>query len=243
MQCPAKGGSDFFNYKKTHSIVLLGVCNGKYEFIMVDIGDSGRQSDGSVYNNSSTGYCIDNNILNFPFPKQVKNSQEVLPYVFLGDDAFGLKPNLLKPYPGQNLQIQERIFNYGLSRARRIIENTFGIAASRFRIFRRPIIAKVDTVKAITKAVVALHNLLMASRVQEEPYNYCPFDYVDQEVKGKFKQGEWRNDSKNLGMLLMGRCGSNNFSSSAKEMRSRFKNYFNSDAGSVSWQIDLGESR
>ena len=64
-----------------------------------------------------------------------------MPYVFLADDAFGLKPNLMKPCPDQYLPLDERIFNYRLSRARRVIENTFGIAATRFRVFRRPIIA------------------------------------------------------------------------------------------------------
>ena len=85
----------------------------------------------------------------------------------------------MKPYPGQNLNEEERIFNYRLSRGRRIIENTFGIAASRFRIFRRPIIAKVSTVKQIKKAVVALHNFLMATRSVEDACNYCPFNYID----------------------------------------------------------------
>ena len=58
MRCPARGGSDYFNYKKTHSIVLMGVCNGSYEFIMVDIGDDGRQSDGRMYSNSNLGFAI-----------------------------------------------------------------------------------------------------------------------------------------------------------------------------------------
>ena len=66
----------------------------------------------------------------------------------------------MKPYPAATLRFQERIYNYRLSRARRTIENCFGTATSRFRVFRKPIIAKVDTVIKITKAVVALHNYL-----------------------------------------------------------------------------------
>ena len=68
LQCPARGGSDYCNYKKTHSIVLLAVCDSTYKFVLVDIGDAGRQSDGSVYANSNLGFAIDNGLLNFPSP-------------------------------------------------------------------------------------------------------------------------------------------------------------------------------
>jgi len=64
MQAPHNSGSEYFNYKKSHSVVLLAGCNAKYECIMVDSGDSGRQSDGSVYHNSHLGYAIENNTLN-----------------------------------------------------------------------------------------------------------------------------------------------------------------------------------
>jgi len=239
MQCPARGGSDYFNYKKTHSIVLLGVCNGSYEFIMVDIGDAGRQSDGSVYSNSNLGFAIENNTLDFPGPERIKNSTEVFPYVFLGDDAFSLKTYLMKPYSGQNLNEEERIFNYRLSRGRRIIENTIGIAASRFRIFRRPIIAKVSTVKQITKAVVALHNFLMATRSVEDACNYCPFNYVDQEHSNGMQAGQWRQEIESGGILQINHIGSNNYSKNAKETRNLFKTYFNSEKGSIPWQADM----
>ena len=92
MQAPHNAGSEYFNYKKTHSIGLLAVCNAHYEFTMVDIGDSGRQSDGSVYNNNYLGNAIENNSLNIPDPESVgKNPDTVLPYVFVADDEFGLK--------------------------------------------------------------------------------------------------------------------------------------------------------
>ena len=117
LQAPARGGSDFFKYKKTHSIVLImmAVCNAEYEFLLVDVGDAGRQSDGSVYTNSNLGYAIDNNLLNTPNPDKIGNSNEIFPYVFLAEDAFGLKTYPMKPYPGQNIPEDQRIFNYRLS--------------------------------------------------------------------------------------------------------------------------------
>ena len=84
MQAPHNSGSAYFNYKKAHSIVFLAVCNAKYEFTIGDIGDSARQSDGSVYSNSHLGFSVENNTLNLPDP-------DILPYVFVTDDAFGLK--------------------------------------------------------------------------------------------------------------------------------------------------------
>ena len=54
-----------------------------------------------------------------------------------------------------------QIFNYQLNRASRIIENSFGILAQRFRLYNRRLQMKPETVKIIVKATCVLHNYLM----------------------------------------------------------------------------------
>lgn len=103
-----------------------------------------------------------------------------MPYVIVGDEAFPLKPNLMRPYPGKsmgkprsqkldgqniNMAIKaKRIFNYRLSRARRVVENSFGIMSQKWRIFRVPINADIDLVELIVQACVCLHNFLLIKK-------------------------------------------------------------------------------
>ena len=115
-----------------------------------------------VYANSHLGFCIENKKLSIKACDEVVNDTGVkFPYVFAADDAFVLKLNTMKPQPGQKLTIVRLIFIYRLSRAKKVIENAFGIFSSRFRIFRRPMIANVYEVVKVTKACVAPHFFLM----------------------------------------------------------------------------------
>lgn len=47
------------------------------------------------------------------------------------DDAFDLGSWSLKPYRYMHLDQEQKIFNYRLSRAKRVVKNSFGILASR----------------------------------------------------------------------------------------------------------------
>ena len=149
----------------------------------------------------------------------------------IGDKAFPLKPFLIKPHLRNALALLERIFNYRRSRARRIDKNIFGILATRFGIFRWPIIAKVDTVTRITKAVVALHNFLMFD-CDFSGNDYCPGSYVDFEVNNSVVEEEWRKEQ-GTGLVLAQNMGSHNHSLDAKQVRDDFQDFFNSAAGSV----------
>ena len=133
MQAPVNAGSSFFNYKGTHSIILLAMCDAHYRFIIVDVGDAGRHSDRGVLSNSSFGQALDDKTLHIPRGRPLPGtSSPMLPYVIVEDEAFPLKENMMRPYPGKNLDEPECIYNYRLNRARRIIENSCGILAARW---------------------------------------------------------------------------------------------------------------
>ena len=166
----------------------MAVCDSKYHFTLVDIGESGSQSDGSVFANSFLGHATENDMLNIPKLLPFPNSETCLPFVFVADDAFGLKENMMKPFPSQNCTLEEKVFDYRLSRDRRIIESSFGIVTARFKIFRRPINAKVSTVTSVTKVIFGLHNFLRKKNHEGEN-QYCPPNYVEREENDQVLPG------------------------------------------------------
>ena len=176
IQAPPRCGSEYFNYKKCHSIVLQAVCDGNYEFTLVDIGDAGRQSDWGAYANSKIGYAIDNNLLDIPPACTIEcmKSEKLFPYVFVADDAISLNTYMIKSHPN-------RITNYCLSRTRRVIENAFGVLAARFRIYRWSKIANVETVNNAVRTTVALHDFLLVNQKLDGAYAYCPENFVDRD--------------------------------------------------------------
>jgi hypothetical protein len=45
IRCPSKGGSEFYNYQKYHSVILLANVDANYKFIYIDVGTNGRVND------------------------------------------------------------------------------------------------------------------------------------------------------------------------------------------------------
>lgn len=136
----------------------MAACDANYCFTFVDIGSFGRNSDGGVFSNSAFGKVLEAGTLQLPEPERISNNF-TLPFVCVADEAFPLKTYLMRPYARRALQYtaedtaeefankcKRKFFNYRLSRARRVIENSFGILAARWRIFRGPIKAKPENV-------------------------------------------------------------------------------------------------
>ena len=127
--------------------------------------------------------------MNVPNAKSLlEYAEDNLPFFLVGDEIFPLKTWLMRQYPG-NLSLGQKIFNYRLSRARRTIENSFGILAARWRIFRQPIKAKVENAEKFTLAAIALHNYLRLTN----NVSYSPTGFIDSETRdGKMVAGAWR---------------------------------------------------
>ncbi|GIY34103.1 DDE Tnp4 domain-containing protein [Caerostris extrusa] len=102
----------------------------------------GQAKEGHDSDGSSIGQVIEYNKISIPSGAALPSTKKVMPFVFVGDEAFPLKK---LPFPGNTLPKERRIFNYRLSRAGRCVENAFSIMATRSRIFRKPITTSVET--------------------------------------------------------------------------------------------------
>nr|XP_039254584.1 protein ALP1-like [Styela clava] len=216
IRSPANSGSKYFNYKGAFSIVLLAVVDADYKFILISVGGYGRQSDGGTFADSELGHAIKHNTLSIPNPKPLPGQNDnPIPHVFVADAAFPLSIHLMRPYPGKCLSTKKTVFNYRLSRARRTVENAFGILSQRFRVFLRPIAVLPHRVDIIVKAACCLHNYLQVGK-----------DGIG---------GEANNIADAQRLEGMTRTGCN-ASTAALNIRENFADYFVSPVGSLSWQ-------
>lgn len=164
--CPRASGSHFFNYKSYNSIILFALVDANYRFLYVDAGTNGRVGDAGVFLKSKLRECLaDRSILKIPEGRRLGDTNVITPMVVLADDAFPLTYNIMKPYPLKGITKEEKIFNYRLSRGRRMVESTFGILASRFRVFLTSINLSPEKVTTIILAACTLHNLLTERRL------------------------------------------------------------------------------
>ena len=236
LKCPSNSGSDFYNYKSFFSSVLLAFVGPQYQFLYIDVGCQGSASDAGIFRKSTLWKAIETNAINIPSPRPLPPSEDPIfdvpevpvDYYFVCDDAFPLGQHLMKPYPSRNLSEEKRVFNYRLSRARRISENAFGLLAARFRIFHTVISLKPENVTKVILACCSLHNYLLATSS-----NYASSGSLDADVNGEVLYGSWRNSGTSKLESLPKtnqRCPKN-----AEEMRDIICDYVNG-AGVIPWQ-------
>jgi hypothetical protein len=98
----------------------------------------------------------------------------------------------MKPYTGQKpgSSSPERIFNYRLSRARRIIENVFAILSSKFRVLLKTIALHPDKVESVVLSCIYLHNFLRRNATSKSSYT-PPGTFDSEDSDGNLIPGSW----------------------------------------------------
>ena len=206
-------------------MVLLPIANNNYEFLYVSFGTNRRISDGGVKENTDFYLKLLAGKLKLPR----LNPKNGLNFVFVSDEAFALRKDFLKPYNVRTLYKQRRIFNYRLSRGRRVIENVFGILVSRFRFLSSCINVKPENINRIVMARCVLPNYLgRKSSEYLTPESVDCEDWESCQVTEKLRYG-----NTNVADI---RANHNRFASEkAEAVGDSFRAYFN-NAGSVLWQ-------
>lgn len=218
IKAPPLRGSEFFNYKKYHSIILLALVDANKSFLSVDVGQYGRVSDGNMFANSNIAKRLERQ--NIGLPPDENLGGVPLPYIIVGDEAFPLKKYLMRPYPrtGRRLSEAEKTFNYRLSRSRNTVENAFGILANTWRIYHRPLECRVDLCDKIVKATVILHNYLRQAPTQTN---------ITTDIEVNYEVSHF---------IQLQSAAATNSTRLALNVRNSFTEYFTSDEGRVEWQ-------
>lgn len=109
----------------------------EYEYLCVDIGAYRRYRDMGIFEESHMGKKFDNGKFDLPEDVLLHGQTEGTPHVLMGDEAFGLKPYLMRPFPymdSKNDPLKEK-YNYNLCSAWLVIENSFSILSMKWRFF------------------------------------------------------------------------------------------------------------
>jgi hypothetical protein len=140
----------------------MAVVDAHYRFLYVCMGAQGSANDAAVYGESKFAEAISkpSNPLSIPPARYLPDNTTLTPMMFVADEAYPLQPYLMKPFSARGMSASERIFNYRLSRARRVVENAFGILVNRLRILRENMQLQPDCVCEVVLACCALHNFL-----------------------------------------------------------------------------------
>lgn len=151
----------FYNCKNYFSIVLQAVADAQYRFIIIDVGGFGKQSDDGTFWASDLFKLMEEGNLNIPEDCALPSTTIIMPFVFIGDEAYPLLRHLLKPYSAKTLDAEREYYNMHLSRARKVVECAFGIMNANWQPLWKPIETSPEIATQIIKAICVLHNTII----------------------------------------------------------------------------------
>ena len=209
----------------------MALVDADYKFLWIDVGSDGSSNDASIYNASELkeGMESANNMFHLPAERSLPGDDVPIPYFIVGDNAFGINRSLMNPFSIRNMGYHERIFNYRLSRVRRVVENAFGILAHKFQDLLGTMNQRPEMCRKVVTTCVILHNLIRLRYPANHKYR------MDSEDKNKnVIPGAWRKDKVLLDVFH--EKARNAGTREGRQIRRCLGHYFSSNAGSVSWQ-------
>ncbi|KAJ8892086.1 hypothetical protein PR048_004664 [Dryococelus australis] len=151
-----------------------------------------------LFKNCKLYNMLSEDMLGLPLPEQLPRREMKIPYFFGADSEFPLCKNIMKPYPGDHASGSfKRIFNYQLSRTRRVVENTFSILSVVFRVLRKPMLLEFPKAELIVMAIILLHNYLR----NHSPTLYMPHGSLDHEENNVLNEGSLRSEVNTASMI------------------------------------------
>lgn len=133
----------------------------------------------------------------------------------VGDEAFPLKNYLLRPYSRRYLgdnNKPNKMFNHRLSRVKRVVENAFGILAARWRCIRGHLEVQPEFLDKVVVASCCLHSILCADNAFEPDIESLQLPQAALLHLDPLRRNSTRD---------------------AFQVGQKFRDYFNSDTGSV----------
>uniref|UniRef100_A0A9J8B4V9 DDE Tnp4 domain-containing protein n=1 Tax=Cyprinus carpio carpio TaxID=630221 RepID=A0A9J8B4V9_CYPCA len=229
IQPPVKSGCLDHNNKGRLYVTIMAAVDANYKFIYASLETQDKVSDAGLFAHSDLCKAMDQGLLNFPPPEPLPNSDITMPYMFVGDEAHPLRPDLMKPYPNKQMDPSRGILNYRLSRACRVAENAFSLLANRLRVFRSTIFLETDKVEKIAMASLCIHNFLRERRSEV----YTPPAFSDlKNGDHSIVEGTWRNRGHGTCQPLEPR-EEHNALATAEMQRNLLRDYFVSAAGYI----------
>ena len=155
---PELNHTDYYNRKGWHSMILQGVVDHDYLFRDICVGWPGSVHDARVFASSSIVKRIKEGLLSAGQSISYLGCQ--IPAFLIGDSAYPLQTWLMKPFANTGILTREQQhFNYRLSRARMVVENTFGRLKARWRRLQKRNDMSIEHIPCIISACCILHNV------------------------------------------------------------------------------------
>ncbi|XP_018578669.1 putative nuclease HARBI1 isoform X2 [Anoplophora glabripennis] len=147
---PKENQDAYINRKGYHSLLLQGIVDHKRKFIDVFCGEPGSMHDARLFRKSGIYRKITED------PTFLGNG------FLLGDTAYPNTSWLVTPYKeNPRLTENQKTFNYRISVARVVVENSFGLLKGRFRRLKKLENFDLQFCSKIVLCACILHNICL----------------------------------------------------------------------------------